>query len=334
MVIKKYLLILMAPTTLLFNGCGTPLEIQAVQKYAEFQTQSAELFPKIADDVYKSCIRQLDYINLNRQTIDKDRDAREAICNNSETGSVALKKAYTQTHNVIHEYLVALGALAADELTNFDAEINAVGESIQRLPGLGEDQKKDAISAGTGLARLLFKAFTNDYRRGELKEAIVTADPSLTTLVVALDTSIKNHFINGLLETERGSLDSYYKLLINPIFNQEEGQDVAIRQYVTEELRSNWSEKQEIIREKQDLASDYLTLLKGIACDHSSLKNLFLDKGNESGERVTCDKTPGLESLFTRSENLTLEDIVLLIESYSREVAIMNDRAEEIFQDN
>ena len=69
MVIKKKILLLLAPVTLLFNGCGTPLEIRAVQQYAQFQTQSGELFPKIAEDVYRSCIRSIDYVILNRQTI-------------------------------------------------------------------------------------------------------------------------------------------------------------------------------------------------------------------------------------------------------------------------
>ena len=153
-------------------------------------------------------------------------------------------------------------------------------------------------------------------------------------LVVALDTSVKDYYIMGSLEGERNALDRYYKTLINEILNQPAGQDVANRHYVTEELRANWSEKQEIIREKQALASDYLRLLKGIACDHSNLKNLFLDNRNKSGERITCDQTPGLESLFSSSEQLTPETIVLLIESYSKEVAMLNDKAEEIFNNH
>ncbi|PZD70395.1 hypothetical protein C1752_13121 [Acaryochloris thomasi RCC1774] len=333
MLSKKKFIPFLAPAVFLFSGCGTPLEIKAVQKYAEFQTQSAELFPKISDDVYKTCIRQLDYIILNRETIDTDRGVREAVCNNPETGSIALKKAYTQTHNIIREYLGSLGALAANDLTNYDTEINAVGESIQRLPGLDSGQRQEAVSAGTALARILFTAFTNNYRRRELKEAVITADPSLTKLVVALDTSIKNHYVNGLLETERNSLDSYYKLLINPIFNQREGQGIAVRQYVTEVLKSNWSENQETIRLKQDLAASYLTLLKGIACDHASLKNLFLKTKTENAENLTCENTPGLESLFAKSSTIYPEDLVLVIESYSREVAILNDRADKVFTD-
>ena len=155
MVMNKKILLLLAPVTLLFNGCGTSLEIRAVEQYAQFQTQSRELFPKIAEDVYRSCIRSIDYVILDRRTINEGRDNDEAMCENPETGDVALRQAYTNIHGVIHSYLVALGNLAADDLTNFDTEINAVRESIQRLPDLDEGQRNDAVGAGTALARLL-----------------------------------------------------------------------------------------------------------------------------------------------------------------------------------
>lgn len=331
---QKYFLAFMLPITIYMTGCGTPLEIRAVQKYTEFQTDSASLFPKIAGDIYQTCIRSLDYVVLNSQSIVADRDNRETICDDSDKGSIALKEAYTNTHNVIHDYLDLLGDLAANDLTNFDAEVNAVGESIKRFPGLGDGETGEAISAGTGLARILFTAFTNGYRRGELKDAIVEADPHLTTLVVALDTSIKKHYVNGLLETERNSVDRYYKILINPVLNQPESQNVAVRQYITDKLKTEWSEKQEIIREKQVLASDYLKLLKGIACDHSSLKSLFLKNKKGTRESITCDQKPELEKLFASSENPSPEEFVQILENYSLEVSMLNKKANELFSKN
>ena len=58
-------------------------------------------------------------MNVPPKSVDNDRAERELICEDPNTGSIVVKKAFQETHNVINAYLVALGQLAADEVTNF-----------------------------------------------------------------------------------------------------------------------------------------------------------------------------------------------------------------------
>lgn len=345
MTLKRYCLAMMLPMAFVVSGCGTPFEVKAARSFAKFQAQSADLFPKIANDAYQTCIRSLDYVTLNRpsvdnsegpETIDEDRKKREAVCDSSEPGgSIAVRDAFERTHDIIHDYIVALGQLAADDLTDFDSEVTAIGTSIQQLPGLSEGENKNFVSAGTSLANFLFGAFTNSYRRDELEEAIVTVDPHLMVLVVALDTSVEQHYVNDLLVTERRVLDSYYNQIINSIVTQPEGQNLAVQRHIIEDLKSTWSQKQEIIRQKQTIASQYLDLLKNIACDHSNLKDMFLGADAERylREPFDCEQVAGLESLFSSAGNLSPEAVTQRIEDYSMEVTVLNARSKELFKD-
>jgi hypothetical protein len=336
MINKNILLILISPAILILCGCGNLAEIKAVQKFAEIQAKSANVFQKIANDSYQTCIRSANYITLNTppKSVDEDRTGRERECNDPVTGSIAVKNSFQKTHKVINDYLVALGQLSNDRVTNFSPEVQAVGSAIQTLPGLGDGEKKEAIQAGTSLADFLLRIFTNGYRRNKLKEVIITTDPYLTKLVIALNISVKKHYLNGLLSTERESLDGYYSKSLGFVLTQPEGQNVALQEYISKELNSKWLEKQEIIREKRELASEYLDLLKEIACDHSNLKTIFMDIKKEKEAKTTCDQSPDLKQLFTRRDILSPVVANQLLEGYSRKVTVLHEKAEKLFSKN
>ncbi|MEN9519799.1 MAG: hypothetical protein RLZZ381_2387, partial [Cyanobacteriota bacterium] len=215
---KHKLIILSIPLIFILGSCSSE-DIKAAQELAKLQETAKTIFPAIAGDAYQSCLRSADLAILNTPDaengqIDKDRQAAKTSC---QKNALAASKALNDANKVIIDYLGALGKLAANDLTDFDSEIDSIGTSLQDLPGLNTSQKKEAIDAGSAITKFLFRALTDGYRREELEQAVTTVNNPLKTLITALDGSVKKHYLNGLLENEQVAVDNYYKYYLGRV---------------------------------------------------------------------------------------------------------------------
>jgi hypothetical protein len=307
---KKSSLLFLIPVTLILSSCGaTSSDIKAAQKLAQLQDQAKTIFPSIANDVEASCTRTAELTLLSPPTpsqpqIDENRRAARKVC---QGNPAAATKALNDANRIILDYLEALGKLAADDLTNFDKQLDGISSSLQNLPKLGTEEKKEAVDAGTAIAKFLFKAATDAYRREQLRLAVTTVDAPLQTLVTALNKAVIQHYINGVLNNEQIAVDNYYRYYLERVLRAPRGESVSARVETETNKDSEWRDANKEISEKKDLAIEYLGLLQKIADDHHTLYKMYV-KGEEPSPvqvKQMIDKySKQLKSLTEKSEKL------------------------------
>jgi hypothetical protein len=306
---KKSSLLLLIPITLLLGSCGTSADIKAAQELAKLRGQAITIFPNLANDVYQSCRRTAELTLLNTPTvnsgeIDKDRKAARKIC---QENPAAASQALNDTNKVILDYLDALGQLATDDLTNYDKELDAIGASVQNLPGLNTEEKKEAVDAGTAIAKFLFRIATEAYRREQLKSVVVETDSNLQTLIAALNKAVKQGYINGVLNNEQTAVDNYYRYYLGRVLTAPQAESVSAQITTEQAFDRDWKNANSEIETKKDLARSYLALLNQIAADHNNLKGMYV-KGEEPSPTQVKQMVDGyikdLKSLTEKSEKL------------------------------
>jgi hypothetical protein len=299
------------PITLILSSCGgTAPDIKAAQQLAKIQEQGKIIFPSIADDVYKSCNRTAELTLLSPPTavkprIDEDRQNARKVCQGSPAEA---SDALNVANQVILDYLDALGKLASEDLTNFDKELNAIGSSLQKLPGLGTTEKKEAVDAGTAIAKFLFKAATNAYRREQLREAVIAVDAPLQVLVNALEKAVSQHYLKGVLENEQVAIDSYYKFYLGQVLTAPLSESSSAKVETVTGKDAEWKATNNTIVAKKTVAKGYTELLKKIARDHNALKKMYV-----AGEEPSPFK------------------VSQMIDAYSKDVKSLSEKSKQLF---
>jgi len=335
---SKYVFLSAAVSALMAAGCGTLPEVIATQKFAKMHEQAADVFPKIANDFYGSCMRSASYTLLNDppKVLDQERARTEEVC---ELVAQKTKKAVNDTNSLILGYLSSLGNLATGEAVDYKPQIEEIGKSLQSLPGLGADESKKAIDAGTGLATFLFKLFASGYQRQQLSQSIISYDKQLQVLVGALSGVVEKDYIGRILKVERNALDSYYRLPIG--IAKAQPRKSSIDEYVEYNLNSAWLDKQEIIRGKQTAATNYISLLKQISCDHSKLKDLYMNDSSKTAENSNpycpmADPSIGQAGIKSNSTSIILrqQKLIQSLDSYSVKLTNLTRLAQRVYPDN
>lgn len=160
-------------------------------------------------------------------------------------------------HLSVTQYMAALGALAADDVSNYDGQIDPLVDAASRN-GLIAADKAGVVKA---LGKLLADAATNAYRQRELKQLISAGNAPLQTIIAdmvrlmaAFDSSVDN---------EAAMYDAYYDELMLMAGKKEP---------VAAELL--WSERGATLagfEQRKQAIAPYIETLKTIATAHQSL---------------------------------------------------------------
>lgn len=308
---KKSAFSVFIPLMLLLGGCGSKMDLQAARNLATLGNQANTAFKKIANDLYYSCLRQARYIPLqssNQAGINKQREDAENKCEQEpKQASVALNDANLP----VVEYLEALGNLAANDLTNYNSELDSLGDSLDKL-----QLNSDEVDAGTAVSKFLFRIATERMRRNQLRNVVVNTDGYLATYIRGLSRAINSGYTNGSLETEKESIDNYYRAYIGNIINSNnastvEGISTTLKDTAITNLDSQWQVAKETVIQKHHLAQEYVVILNKIAKDHNKIRSMYM-KG----------KTPSTSQLNT------------MLKSYVKELEPLVDKSNKLFKEN
>jgi len=110
-------------------------------------------------------------------------------------------------------YLGALGDLSADELADVDADVESLGDALEKggLVGEGPGQlRADAASAAASIGKVLVRASLEGWRRREVVRIIREADPHLQAVVAGLAAIVEKDFALSL-EQERQAVESVFR---------------------------------------------------------------------------------------------------------------------------
>ncbi len=209
-------LVLLLSFTLINTACT---DLKAIRAFTESSTEIGKGFPNLAKDLSASCKRQRTFQGIQRNQFRPDR---LVAITHPEPGSPDFRKlerecrAFTEieepliaVNDVLMEYLAAMGALAADDLTAYGDGLDGLGNSLTN----GNIFNAGEVGAIKGIANFILKASTEGYRRKQLKNALEENNNNIKTISYALQRIIAEKYVLQL-KNEREQMRSYYSTSI------------------------------------------------------------------------------------------------------------------------
>lgn len=118
-----------------------------------------------------------------------------------------------QTHDVLLNYLVALGKLASDDQVKFDDEVKQLADAVQGITGpLAITVQDDQIAAGQQILTFLLRMFTEEKRRGVLFDELKKTGPAVVAYTPFLVETLDAYERQLILERE--SINIFYMTTI------------------------------------------------------------------------------------------------------------------------
>ena len=159
---------------MLLPGC---VSMKAVQDYAVASHKTLEGVQSVAKDYSASCLRANRYRPL----------SEHSKCVDEKAAAKGLQSAAA----VLDAYVVALGALAADDLVHYDTEIGALAGEVKKSGIITNSAQVDAFAS---LAAFIAKAATSAYQQKQVAKYVTLADAAVGTASKALADAISTNY--------------------------------------------------------------------------------------------------------------------------------------------
>ncbi|HET98137.1 MAG TPA: hypothetical protein ENN98_05525 [Desulfurivibrio alkaliphilus] len=168
-----YGLLIVGALALLPAGC---VSLPVVEDYAAHSRATIASTKPVAEDFYHSCLRANSYKPL----------AMHSKCE-TELGA---SRAILQIASVLDAYTATLGALAADQLADYGAELNQLTDEVKKLEGMKERQV-DAIGQ---LSLLIANTATSAYRQKQMVRFLRGGDQAVGVVAEGLADLLESHY--------------------------------------------------------------------------------------------------------------------------------------------
>lgn len=196
--LKKTGLVLIA--IIVFASC---VNLKHVNEYSSTSLQSIHSFEELNYSFKQSCIDKCISDKINKLEF----DAVECDCTLEEVADSITFKIYKS----IYGYFEGLSKLSNNELTSYmtrDLEVALIEGNFG--PITIEEKHVESYSR---ISRVLIKAFTDIYRKKEIKEFVKEANEPIKELISFLDFNISSN-LNGKLNVNKSRLKAdYFDLL-------------------------------------------------------------------------------------------------------------------------
>ena len=294
--------------SLLLSSCKT--DFTSVETFVN--TYQAEITTDsniLADDIYNSCLRRANYVQLSDT---KGITMRNSIIQECQSDNQPNVKKVELANNVILNYMTKLGQVASGKTVTVDNNIDALQQAIQNLKVGSFKFKASDVQAGTDILKTIVNVFSKSERGKALKKAILCSDDSLQKYITGNPFSEKDQLPSGgliqiaqsynseILGIEKTQIDGYYQTYFSEL-----GQNNS--QISTElEVQNDYIKAQEIVNNKSNNAKSYIDLLQSTAQAHHMLKKEFEGTGKDaispSEENELCKSVlAGKESKLEKS---------------------------------
>jgi hypothetical protein len=224
------------------SGCAN---LSAIREFAATSSDAAQ-YSRLVSAYVEAPARQKRYAPA----------AAAADLDRRSTERKAQQERLLLRHKLVQEYMDTLGALAADELTGYDKDIDALGGAVRNAKLADPDEAK----AFASVSKLLVTAATDRWRQRKLVSLIEEANAPFQTVMASLLTIVETGFTTDV-SIERVALQRYYGTL------ERESKDPAGIAALAE-----WQQVREAQLADQDTAiRNYVVVLKTIAAGHQKL---------------------------------------------------------------
>ena len=179
----------------LTQGC---VDLKAIQDFANISAESAE-HTALVDNYVEFPNRQKRYQPADRHA-QLDAMAQDRMTQKAE---LLLR------HDIIEEYMEALGKLAADEIVDQSEELSQLTTNLQNQAGTNPAETE----AFGKIAGILTKALSDGWRKRQLQELIEQSNDPLQIIVKSLKHIVVDGF-GGDDQNEQFAIQSYYQTKI------------------------------------------------------------------------------------------------------------------------
>lgn len=275
----------LALLTLLVTGCGQ--DLSAVKTFGETAGKVKEASKEISQDIYKSCLRSLNYIPLNDPTnIFTERDKADEKCNRENKPSA---DSVIEANNILITYIETLGKLADNSVASPKENLNNLGESLKKLKvplanGENFQLKEVDVDAGVKIITFISNAVTKEFRQKQIKQAVLCTNSDIQQYVNGLKTIFQNGYVDGILPVEELRIRSYYTTVINELkLQRASALDFdGLKDKITRDIQ--------VVQDKKTSAEDYIEFLTSTATTHQNLYEIFLGKDKSRISSVELTK--------------------------------------------
>ena len=331
---------LLITSSIIIGSCGTDPVIRSAQVFGSESANFQENTNKLADDIYDSCLRRVQYFRTDIARLRKLRKQEWDKCENLNKPAALKARAANQ---LVVDYMESIGKLASDDIVSFDDEFNNINNALKGLSipvnGGAVTLPSGSVDTGTKIANFIFNWVTSAFRKGTLTEAITCTDQPLQTYTEGLQAALQEGYINGILQQELDQANNYYDDYAGILYDQNgSGSDF------NNLSKESYSAIVPILQ-RRNAALSYISIIKKTANTHAELAKLFLD-GREPPSESTCSEyfaqskpesraiSPGEKNnkqAELSPEQLTLVSQILI--SYQNEVEPLLTQMEKDLQD-
>lgn len=252
-----------------------------------------------------------DQINISGLSAISQREFDEAICKLFKRPLVSQS---ITAHSVLITYMDNLGKLASNDTVPFDETINEIENSLKEFDFRKDDGSvtkplEKYAEAGITIASVIIEAFINDFKRKNLKEAILCTDDAIQTYSNGLIEAMQITYLDGTLLIEQKRANKYFNDYAVLRLAQSDG-SVNVSQFLA--LDQDFHNTRNAINKKESAALAYMQILRSTANLHSGLKKEFRGKGDEMMSEDDIDN-------FCMTKNLDNNNNFPLSHDYDKE---------------
>jgi hypothetical protein len=236
----------------LTQGC---VDLKAIQDFANISAESAE-YTTLVDNY-------VDFPNRQKRYQPADRHAQlDAMAQDRMTQKAEL----LLRHDIIEEYMEALGRLAADEIVDQSEELSQLTTNLQSQAGTSPAETE----AFGKIAGVLTNAIGDKWRKRQIQELIERSNGPLQTILKSLKQIVVEGF-GGDDQNEQFAIQSYYRTKIAQ--SNDPAGIAALEEW--QELRVA------ALADHTQTIQTYAALLDEISAGHQKLFDARKDLGKE-----------------------------------------------------
>lgn len=273
---RPKVILALIPIYFLLGSCKND-DLEAAKSFATLSEDLAIANKQISADIYASCARSASWEALgtseSRETMREQLD----VCDkeyrkNSQNTEIA--------GNVLVNYVAAVGNLATKNENGFTPKIEQISETLGNIDINGQKINGNARQAGFQIVDFITNFLVNDFRRRNLKLAIVCTDRDIQEYSANLSDFIDSSYTDYLLNREIEQINEhfgFYIVQVNRRLTGLSGSKDNPQDFNTLQERQTLLEEQEraeinkVIERKKDGAA-YVATIRSTGDFHSELK--------------------------------------------------------------
>lgn len=246
--LQKTNLALLLLCAIAWSSC---VNLQHVNNFSSSALESVRQFEAIPYGFRQACIDRCTDEKIQQGKIDVDKCPCTA---DAQADSVTLI-----LYNAVAAYFEGLVRISDNELTEYKTA--AIGHALAGQQIGSITLQKEQVDACSGIANILLRACTDEYRKSNIKDYVKTANAPLQTIIGWLDFNLSNNLM-GMTENQEIRVKNYYSdYLRNPSLPANE-KLVASNAY---------AQRLQAIEQTKSLLLSYSKALKEVAEGHQAL---------------------------------------------------------------